>query len=501
MTAHQHETVELAFRGRERVPVGGAAPVTVRFRHADGEEVVVPGFWDEDATYLVRFLPGRSGAWTWWIDEELTPMEPRRGDVAVGPARTAGAVRVAHRHHFAHADGTPFRPVGGTAYNVLHQRHELRADTVASAAAAGFNKLRFMVFPQAGDSVEVFPDLMPFEKTDGAWDVSRPVPAFFRRLDAFVRDLDEAGIQADVLLLNAYDRGVFGLDGLSEAEDAVYLRYVIARLAASPNVWWSLCNEYDQLERPEERWDRAGLLVMAADPFDHPRSIHNWVHLFDHHRPWVTHASIQNGSAVEEPGRARLYRDAYDKPIVLDEIKYEGDAPARWGRLSARELVHRFWIATLEGCYASHGESFVLPGGSLHIVEGGALRGESPARLGFLRRILDALVVPGLDPVDKWDDPEHVAGGAPDQYVRYFGRSAPANWRVRLPIDHAGASVRMGERYVVDIIDTWNMTVTRHGTVTIDEVLRDEAFAGEALLPLPAGEAIAVRITREALAG
>lgn len=500
MTTPVHQPIEISFRGEERIPVGPEAPVTVRFRHAAGFEIDVDGFWDGDTDYRVRFLPEREGAWTWSVESSLTDVDGVSGSFEVGAGSGHGAVRVAETFHFAHADGTPFRPVGGTVYNWIHQNEPLVSDTISSFADAGLNKLRFMVFPQAGGSVEHAPSLMPFEKTDGSWDVTRPVPEFFQRLDGLVRALGEAGIEADVLMLNAYDRGVFGLNELTEAEDEIYTRYLVARLGAEPNVWWSLCNEYDQLERSDARWDRLGQFVADIDPHQHPRSIHNWVQIFDHNRPWVTHASIQNGSATSEFGRARLYRDVYRKPIVLDEIKYEGDAQARWGRLSAGELVDRFWITTVEGCYASHGESFELDDGSLHIVEGGRLQGESPERLGFLRSVLDDLVVPGLDPIDKWEDPEYGAGWAPDQYLIYLGSSAPAEWRIRIPINHAAdRKPRDGDEYVVDVIDTWNMTITRAGTFALDEVHRDEAFAGTTPLDLAEGEALAIRLTRAEL--
>ena len=171
-----------------------------------------------------------------------------------------------------------------------------------------------------------------------------------------------------MLIFNAYDRGHFGFDRFTEEEDAVYLRYLVARLSAYPNVWWSLCNEFDQLERPAERWDRTGALLAEIDPYDHLRSIHNWIELYDNNQPWVTHASLQNGSATTDFGRANLYRDVYGKPVVLDEIKYEGDISDRWGHLTAEELVHQFWVTTVAGCYASHGESFVTESGSLHMV-------------------------------------------------------------------------------------------------------------------------------------
>ncbi|MFE7504723.1 DUF4038 domain-containing protein [Promicromonospora sp. NPDC057488] len=494
-----YDTVELSFRGDDALPVGGQPPFTVRLTCDDGgEPVVVAGFWDGGHDYRARFCAEREGRWTWEVADARTALDRTAGAFDVRGARGPGPVRVAHRFHFAHADGTPFRPVGTTAYNWLHQDEPLFGDTVAAIAEAGFNKLRFMVFPQAGGYVEHVPELLPFERAEGRWDVSRPVPAFFRRLDAAVATLGEHGIQADVLLLNAYDRGFFGLDGLSEQEDAVYLRYLVARLAAHPNVWWSLCNEFDQLERPAERWDRAGALLAELDPHQHLRSIHNWVELYDNNQPWVTHASLQNGSATTEPGRANLYRDVWGKPVVLDEIKYEGDIPLRWGDLDARQLVHQFWNTTVAGCYASHGESFVTPSGSLHMVEGGRLRGAAPARLAFLREVLDGLDVPGLDPIDKWDDPAHVAGAPRRQYVQYLGRSAPEQWEFRLPVGFPGERPEPGDEFVVDVVDTWHMTVERvPGRFSLTDVGRNEARdRASDPVPLPRGEAVALLVTR-----
>lgn len=498
MSHELYRPLELTFEGSGVIPAD-RTPLTVRLRHtASGAERSVPGFWDGGTTYRARFAPDLEGEWAWTSESADAALAGATGVFAVVAGAERGPVRVAQRFHFAHADGTPFRPVGATAYNWLHQDEPLFSSTVDAIAEAGFNKFRFMVFPQGGGYVERVPELMPFEKTAGRWDVRRPIPAFFQRLDRAVEVLGERGIQADVLIYNAYDRGQFGLDGLTEEEDAVYLRYLVARLAAYPHVWWSLCNEFDQLERPAERWDRTGALLAEIDPYDRLRSIHNWIELYDNNQPWVTHASIQNGSATTDFGRANLYRDVWGKPVVLDEIKYEGDIPDRWGHLDAAQLVHQFWIATVAGCYASHGESFVTESGSLHMVEGGALRGESPARLAFLRGILDDLVVPGLDPIDKWDDPAYAAGWPRRQYVQYLGRSAPASWEFRLPIGVPGERPEPGDRFEVDVIDTWNMTATPVGrTFTLDDVQRNDAYArASAPVSLPAGEAIALRITR-----
>jgi len=142
----------------------------------------------------------------------------------------------------------------------------------------------------------------------------------------------------------------------AEVDDR-YVLYIVSRLAAYRNVWWSLANEWDfNKNNTEADWDRLFQVVQSSDPYGHPRSIHNGFYIYNNTKPWVTHASIQNGSAVEDPGRAELYRDVYRKPIVYDEVKYEGDIGRRWRQLSAEEMVFHFWNGIVAGTYVTHGE-------------------------------------------------------------------------------------------------------------------------------------------------
>jgi len=76
-------------------------------------------------------------------------------------------------------------------------------------------------------------------------------------------------------------------------------------------------------------------------------------------------------------------------------------------------------------------------------------------RLAFLRKILEAGPADGLDPIDKWNDPDTV--GQPGQYyLTYFGRATPTNWVFQL----YKRDVTDGMKVAVDVIDIWDMTIT-----------------------------------------
>ena len=471
--------------------------LTARFTQGN-HTINVTGFYDGEGQYRVRFMPEKTGEWRYVTRSNRPDLDGKSGTVIVTPpsAKNHGPVRVAHTYHFAYADGTPFRQLGTTAYVWTHQGHALEEQTLRTLAAAPFNKIRFCVFPKNYDWNQNEPPTYPFAGTPPtSWDFTRFNPAHFQHLEKRIAQLSELGIEADLILFHPYDKGRWGFDRMDAASDDRYLRYIVARLAAYRNVWWSLANEYDFMkEKTESDWDRFGLIVQASDPYAHLRSIHNGTLIYNHNQPWVTHASIQNGSAVEEPGRAELYRDTYRKPVVYDEVKYEGDIPRRWGNLSAEEMVFRFWNGHIAGTYVGHGETYLHPADDvIWWAKGGSLRGESPARLAFLREVMADGPTEGINPIDKWQDPRF--GGQPGEYyLLYFGKARPTAWRFELNKN----KLSDGLTFKIEILDTWAMTVTPVPGTFVTKKKDDYTFedATGRVVTLPGKPYLALRIRR-----
>jgi len=78
-------------------------------------------------------------------------------------------------------------------------------------------------------------------------------PAFWLHFEKRVEQLRDMGIEADIIIFHPYDR--WGFKSMGHENNLFYLRYLVARLAAYRNVWWSLANEYDFLKWPMEHWD------------------------------------------------------------------------------------------------------------------------------------------------------------------------------------------------------------------------------------------------------
>jgi hypothetical protein len=457
----------------------------------------VSGFYDGDGTYRVRFMPETIGEWRYTTESNTPELRGKSGqfEVTAQSGVNHGPVRVHNTFHFGYADGTPFKQLGTTCYAWISQDEELQAQTLKTLAKSPFNKLRMCVFPKRYSWNENEPPLYAFEGTPpGQWDFSRFNPQFFQHLEKRIGQLRDLGIEADIILFHPYDEGHWGFDRMPDEVDDRYLRYIVSRLAAYRNVWWSLANEFDFMtEKQESDWDRLIKVVDEADPYGRLTSIHNGRLLYNHTNPLLTHASIQNGSAAEDAGRAILYRDVYRKPIVFDEIKYEGDIPLRWGNLSAEEMVHRFWECIIAGTYPGHGECYLHPSDVLWWSKGGVLRGQSPARIAFLRDILATSPTDGLEPIDKWQH-TNIVGQPGRYYLVYFGARPLKSWKFSLP-RHELAD---GMQFKVDVLDTWNMTVEPVEKPFVARKLTDYVFAekDDRSVSLPERPWMAIRIIR-----
>ena len=184
---------------------------------------------------------------------------------------------------------------------------------------------------------------------------------------------------------------------------------------------------------------------------------------------------------------------SYKLNLVYDEIKYEGDAKFRWADLSGPEMVHRFWCGTIGGTYVGHGDYFNTAGEDTWTSFGGKISGQSVPRLAFLRQILADGPADGLEPIDKWNDP-NTAGKAGEYYLTYFGHEQPTNWTFQI----YKRGVNDGEHFKVDVIDTWDMTLTPVAGEFIAKKKDNYHFedAQSRTVPLPGKSGMAVRIRR-----
>ena len=465
------------------------------------ETVVVMGFYDGDGIYRVRFMPSYTGKYSFRIYGSFSD-KVEEGVFEVTEPSTGinhGPVHVSRQYHFAYADGTLYLPFGTTAYVWHLQPKNIRKETLETLSEGIFNKIRFCVFPKHYVHNLKDPIMFPYEGTPmdcsvltpdnfrdfggeasgNEWDYTRFNTGYFRHLDECIAELGTLGIEADIILFHPYDR--WGFSRMSHENDLLYVRYMTARYSAYRNVWWSLANEYDLMNKTTADWEDIAGTIVDSDPYGHLRSIHNGMEFYDYTRPWVTHACIQRQDLYRTTEYTDMWRSQFHKPVIVDEMAYEGNIEYGWGNISGEELVRRFWQACLRGGYGGHGETYVNDEDIIWWAHGGRLHGTAPERLRFLKEIL--LSVPGgtLKHSDRGAFDDTIA--VPEEweysgqyYLYYYDRFRTSAREFFFDNEHA---------YRAELIDTWDMTIRDAGT-----------FRGHFRVKFPGKEYMALRITR-----
>lgn len=482
--------------------------LTAVFEHEDGERTLVKGFYAGEGRYEVRFLPQRTGKYRYKVSGLFT----REGEEVCEASELRGVI---------HADGTAFRdahgryfhPFGTTVYALVHQEEALVDTTMKTLKAAPFNKVRLCVFPKYMDYNRSDPPMYPYAFKDGKPDVSRPDFAFWKMLERRLMEFNDMGIEADLILFHPYDK--WGFSHMAKEDCFRYLDYALRRLCAFPNIWWSLANEYDVVFSYAGMFPEFAAYVAEHDPYSHLLSNHQMLSPWDFSEPHTTHVCLQTKDVVHT---AHLMA-TYHKPVLYDEVQYEGNLPWDWGSITPELLVERFWRACASGAYCTHGETFADPEkGEDQVLwwgKGGELHGKSPARIAYLRKLIESL--PGkLEPLTNelffpneatlegcrkdakagkyspWMTaiithtltkegllflkamPERNFGHiGEDVYLYYLADQCAAVFDITLPEN---------KQYRVTVIDTWEMT----------ETAAFESASGKVRVPLPGKTGMAI---------
>jgi len=473
-TAAKWSSFEVELKGPEHGNPFTDVELYADFAGSNGTRLTVPGFYDGNGSYRVRLLVPEAGQWSFTTRSNARSLTGISGTFDAGEPACRGIVRVAEQFHFAYDDGTPYVPVGTTSYVWTHQGNALEEETLKTLATGPFNKMRMCVFPKSYLFNENEPEIYPYEgSVQEGFDYLRPNPAFWAHLERRIDQLEERGIEADLILFHAYDR--WGFSTMGPDADDLFVKYAVARLAAKRNIWWSLANEYDLLfDKDTADWERFADIVTANDPNGHLLSIHNCREFYDHSRPWVTHCSIQRRDIYKTAEMTTEWREQYGKPVVIDECAYEGNIDQGWGNITGEEMTRRCWEGAIRGGYVGHGETYMDPNDILWWAKGGSFKGTSPDRIGFLRRIVEESPGGRLEPLEgHWDV---VSAGIDNEYeLIYFGFNQPTYRRFVKPKETT---------FEVDVLDTWNMTVeTLPGT-----------YSGRFRVELPGRQYIALRL-------
>jgi len=265
------------------------------FTSPSGESFTIPGFYNGDGTWRVRFNPEEAGRWAYsTLSRPANPDLTTAGSFEVAPREARGFLQATpgRAWGFHYESGEPAFLPGDTVYNLFGMAHcgggvdaflERRAEQ-------GFNILRVRLPVSPFHPPEAYSEWQT--RRTWPWGGSEQSPRFdqfnldyFRTVDQVVGRCEELGIGLE-MIMEAWgfefpfnSRNIF----LPEWEE-LWLRYLIARYDAFGSVYfWTLMNEYEfypdgnwHYNPVADRWAmRMGRWVKGLAQHNHVLSVHN----------------------------------------------------------------------------------------------------------------------------------------------------------------------------------------------------------------------------------
>ena len=344
----------------------------------------VNGFWDGGAVFKIRFNASNAGTWTYSTTSSDPSLSGRSGSFSVSSSGGRGFVRrntSLNPEKFVFDTGTRYFMWGQTYYQIVDNAKSGNNWQVAVDNSFGhsMNKVRMLVSP--------FPDApynginsQPFvliSQNPLTYDHDKLDLTHWQKLDTVVNYLNQKPMVADLILFNDHPE----VYGNTVAQDQRFVRYVIARLGAFPNVIWCLTNEWDnvKLGAPHASdlnyWNTLGGIIRSEDPWmdqggnQRALSIHQRTEkdfLFFNQpssAPWAVHAVLQYGprniDGKTNPdvwGNFSITNNmtsGHNLPVVNDEYGYIGEYGSTMPRTGHRQAI--WGIATAAG-YGSTGD-------------------------------------------------------------------------------------------------------------------------------------------------
>lgn len=405
------------------------------FTSPDGLEMIVPGFWDGEGAWKIRFTPSLEGTWTYALSVRDARGEnlPRPGEFTVIPSDLHGWIVPGNSfnagysgHYLVYHDGTPFYGVGHCdALNILIDGFDLEEGVRL-----------FDTMKEANENYVVWWPLYTNSPVNSSYDDYSV--GNMTVIDSIVRDAEKEGIHLIFTIWDhpqlrddqhpTWDTGNWSRNGfskLSSLEDFFVAeepwiwqenlyRYLIARWGYSPAIgMWQTVSEVNgtnSLEQTDPWHEKVNTYFVQNDPYRHPTTASgsgevDWpeghavmdapqVHLYD----WQEDAV---GAAAHTAEWTSRMWDRTERPNWIGEFGTTGNT-------YYPELFHHsIWAALASGAAMTPAEW--NSGGSW-----GRLTPEMNADLSRLAQFVKNL------PLAEWD-PSKLAITSSDAQVRAWG--------------------------------------------------------------------------------
>jgi len=419
-------------------------PFLVRFEATAagpvGERLRLPGFYDGDRTWRLRFAPPAPGRWqirtssddpqldgqTRTVEAEAKPRPGVHGGLRVDPE---------HPHHFVFEDGTRYFLMGYECdwlWALDLGEDELRTlePFLDKLAASGFNHVLMNAYAhdtawcpghsQPGDLGP--PVLFAWEGTNERPDHTRFGLAYWQHYDRVIRAMHERGLIAH-LMIKVYNKLV-DWPAPGSPEDDLYFRWLVARYAAFPNVVWDFSKEGHNEPDAEYKLSRFRLL-RQSDPYRRLITEHDDDDLYDRgvYDGLLDFRTDQQHGNWHETILAQRRRHRW--PVLNAEFGYEhgprGLEDRTYGVVQPpEEVARRAWEIAMGGGYPAYYYTYT----AWDVIR----PGDTPPGYAYFRHLRDFFARVGywaLEPADEVVNRGYCLARPGEEYVVYLEAAGP----------------------------------------------------------------------------
>jgi len=336
------------------------AKFSAEFRGPSGERLEVPGFWDGERAWKIRFTPTRTGEWSYvtrFSDATDRGLHGQHGVFRAEPPgndnalrRHGGFLKVSANHRYlTYTDDTPFFWLGDTWW-------------AAPSANVPFDVFRRQVDARVAQGYTVYQahGHRPLfaDSQIGAFEAVRKPDAetlrYWRETDRYVAYADRKGLVG----MMGFGRGDM-FDPLSLNELQRLWHYYIARYGAYA-ISFLITQEYniwpDKRQQHLPKMLAVGQFIKETDPYRRAMTAHPWASYKDLRQawgePWLDFIMLQ--AAHRRFESAEFYwgvfgRDVH-KPMIEGEANYEGFANKDFN-VNAAAIRRSAYTALQAGCF------------------------------------------------------------------------------------------------------------------------------------------------------
>ena len=305
------------------------------FTSPENKILKVPGFYNENGEYIIRFSPNLKGKWKYKTFSSILQLAGISGNLLVGEKTNAdnhGAIIIdkSNPQKFVYEDGTPYFALAFELDWLFALDYDNKSSIpktekiVEQIKANGFNQVVMNVYAYnvkwkvADDVPKEYnfknPDYSPFAGNNQNPDFSILNIGFFKHFDRVIHHLNKKGIVAHIMIY-VWNKNV-NWPLMYSANDNQFFDYVIKRYQAYGNIIWDVSKEaldYGRCDIPyiNERIER----IKKIDAYKRLITVHDYEYC-SREAEKVDFISIQNWRSDLYSLSLEAYMKHADKPVM-----------------------------------------------------------------------------------------------------------------------------------------------------------------------------------------